>query len=107
MRLDSTPIEATDADSELLADIIWFIKGRQSAMRDKDERCELDSSHVEALRKFRALFQDMRQMQNKLQEAERLACAAVRRADLAECWLGVSVRKSDALKSRIAKMRSK
>lgn len=107
MRIDSTTIEATDADSELLADIIWFIKGRQSAMRDKDERCELDSSHVEALRKFRALFHDMRQMQNKLQEAERLTCAAVSRADLSEFWLRMSARRIKALKSRIEKMRRK
>jgi hypothetical protein len=54
-------IEATDADCEALADIIWFIKGRLSVYRDRDASAELDGSHVEALRRFRLSFQAMKE----------------------------------------------
>ncbi len=41
-----------------LADIIWFIKGRQSACQDRGANSELDARHIEALRLFRIDFME-------------------------------------------------
>ncbi len=45
--------DLTQHDCDRLADIIWWINGRQSACKDGDEYCELTAAHTETLRKFR------------------------------------------------------
>jgi len=49
--------ELTQQDSDNLADIIWYIKGRLS-VQDYEDRSDLCSDHVESLRKFRNAFSE-------------------------------------------------
>lgn len=62
--------EATEADSEALADIIWFIKCRLSACADQGRSCELDSRHLEALRRFRCDMPKRDELRNRCHAAE-------------------------------------
>lgn len=63
-------VEATQDDSEALADIIWFIKGRMSALDDQGRICELDVRHLEALRRFRASLHAMDEIRHRADAAE-------------------------------------
>lgn len=49
-------INVTQSDSDLLADVLWFLKGRQSACNDRNETDHIGFHHLEAIRKFRESF---------------------------------------------------
>jgi hypothetical protein len=49
--------ELTQHDSDNLADIIWYIKGRLS-VQDYEDSDNLCSDHIESLRKFRNAFNE-------------------------------------------------
>jgi len=53
----------TQDDSDRLADIIWWIKGRNAAAKDGDGYFELGHEHIESLRRFRIAFD-----KNKIKE---------------------------------------
>ena len=74
------PIEATESDSDALADIIWFINGRMSALADQGRSFELDGRHVDALRRFRVSLPNMHALRQRAESAEK-------RADLADHWM--------------------
>jgi len=46
--------EATQEHSDALADILWFIKGRMSALSDAGRICELGVAHISAIEAFRS-----------------------------------------------------
>jgi hypothetical protein len=80
-------IEATEDDSEALADVIWFIKGRMSALDDLGRRCELDNRHLEALRRFRVSLPHMQELRHRAEAAEK-------RANLAEHYMSQPKKKA-------------
>lgn len=80
-------IEATEADSEALADIIWFIKGRMSVLEDQGRYCELDGNHLEALRRFRVSLPRMQELRHRAEVAEK-------RANLAEHYMSQPKKKA-------------
>jgi len=63
-------IEADSTDSEALADIIWFIKGRLTACQDRGTSAELGERHIEALRRFRVSLQAMSEIRHRAMAAE-------------------------------------
>ena len=48
----------TQADSDNLADIIWWIKGYIAGARENLEECPFTYSHIEGLRKARSMLFD-------------------------------------------------
>lgn len=63
--------EANEIDRDALADIIWFIKGRMSAYKDRDERCEMGQDHIESLRRFRCDHPKISELLQRCHDAER------------------------------------
>ena len=78
------PIEATESDSDALADIIWFINGRMSALADQGRSFELDGRHVDALRRFRVSLPNMHALRQRAEAAEK-------RANLAEHYMSIHI----------------
>lgn len=62
--------EANESDRDALADIIWFIKGRMSAYKDRDDRCELGQDHIEAMRRFRCDHPKIAELRHRCHAAE-------------------------------------
>jgi hypothetical protein len=63
-------IGVSSTDSDLLADIIWFIKGRMSALADQGRNCELGADHIDALRRFRLALPVMGEIRHRADAAE-------------------------------------
>lgn len=56
--------DLTQQDSDNLADVIWYIKGRIS-VQDYESQSDLCSDHIESLRKFRCAYSEYQN--NKVQ----------------------------------------
>lgn len=55
----------TQDDSDLLADIIWWIKGYHRAFKDAEETCDFKEDHVRALEKAKRRFQEYLEKKEK------------------------------------------